>query len=47
MPANAGDLGLGPGSGKYPGGGHGNLLKYSCLKNPVDMKPRRLQSMET
>ena len=25
-----------PGSGRTPGGGHGNPLQYSCLKNPVD-----------
>ena len=37
--ANAGDLrGVGsiPGSGIFPGGGHGNLLQYSCLENPMD-----------
>ena len=36
---NAGDLrdvGLSPGSGRSPGGGHGNLLQYSCLENPMD-----------
>ena len=22
-----------PGSGRYPGGGHGNPLQYSCLEN--------------
>ena len=27
---NAGDLGSIPGSGKSPGGGHGNPLQYSC-----------------
>ena len=26
-------MGLVPGSGKSPGGGNGNLLQYSCLKN--------------
>ena len=31
---NAGDLGLIPGSGRSPGGEHGNLLEYSCLGNP-------------
>ena len=31
---NAGDLGLNPGLGKSPGGGHGNPLQYSCLENP-------------
>ena len=30
---NAGDLGLIPGSGRSPGGGHGNPLQYSCLEN--------------
>ena len=36
---NAGDirdLGSIPGSGRFPGGGHGNPLQYSCLKNPMD-----------
>ena len=35
-PANAGDIrdaGLIPGSGRSPGGGYGNPLQYSCLKN--------------
>ena len=31
---HAGDLGLTPGLGSSPGGGHGNLLKYYCLENP-------------
>ena len=38
-PANAGhvrDSGLIPGSGRSPGGGHGNPLQYCCLENPVD-----------
>ena len=25
-----------PGSGRYPGGGNGNSLQYSCLGNPMD-----------
>ena len=25
-----------PGSGRSPGGGHGNSLQYSCLENPMD-----------
>ena len=33
---NAGDPGLIPGLGRPPGGGNGNPLQYSCLKNPVD-----------
>ena len=31
---NAGDLDSIPGLGRYPRGGHGNLLQYSCLENP-------------
>ena len=30
------DLGSVSGLGRSPGGGHGNLLQYSCLGNPVD-----------
>ena len=39
LPSNAGDIGdigLISGSGRSPGGGHGNLLQYSCLGNPMD-----------
>ena len=25
-----------PGSGRFPGGGNGNPLQYSCLENPMD-----------
>ena len=38
-PAKAGDVidvGLIPGLGRSPGGGHGNPLQYSCLENPMD-----------
>ena len=35
-PANAGDPGSIPGSGRPPGGGNGNPLQYSCLGNPMD-----------
>ena len=31
-PANAGEEGLIPGSGRSPGGGQGNPLQYSCLE---------------
>ena len=44
LPANAGDVrdaGSIPGSGRSPGGGHGNLLHYSCLENPVDRGARQ------
>ena len=33
---DAGDLGLISGSGRTPGGGHGNPLQYPCLENPMD-----------
>ena len=39
--ANAGDIrdrGSTPGLGRYPGGGNGNPLQYSCLKNPMDRR---------
>ena len=38
-PANAGDVRdvcLIPGPGRFPGGVQNNLLKYSCLENPID-----------
>ena len=38
-PTSAGDLrdaGSISGSGRSPGGGHGNPLQYSCLENPLD-----------
>ena len=31
-----GDAGSIPGSGRSPGGGHGNPLQHSCLENPMD-----------
>ena len=33
---NAGDLGLIPGSGRFPGEGNGNPLQYSCPRNSMD-----------
>ena len=33
---NAGDLGLIPGQGRFPGEGNGNPLQYSCLENHMD-----------
>ena len=33
---DAGDVGSVPGSGRSPGGGHGDPLQYSCLGKPVD-----------
>ena len=37
-PCNAGDPGLIPGWGRSPGGGNGDPLQYSCLKNPMDRR---------
>ena len=36
-PANGGDVGLIPESGRPPGGGNSNPLQYSCLDNPMDI----------
>ena len=36
LPVKVGDTGSIPGSGRSPGEGHGNLLQYSCLENPMD-----------
>ena len=33
---NAGDLGLIPGLGRSPGGGHGNPLQYLAWRIPMD-----------
>ena len=33
---NEGELGSSPGSGRSPGGGHGNPFQHSCLENPMD-----------
>ena len=35
---NAGDVGLIPESGRFPGKGNGNPLKYFCLANPLDRR---------
>ena len=42
LPANTADVrdiryaGSLPGSGRSPGGEHGNPFQYSCLENPMD-----------
>ena len=33
---SAGNVGSISGSGKFPEGGHGTVLQYSCLENPMD-----------
>ena len=45
LPADAGDVSLIPGSGRFPGEGNGSPLQCSCLGNPVDRGAWRLQSM--
>ena len=35
-PVDAGDADWIPGSGRFPGGGNGYPLQYSCLGNPMD-----------
>ena len=35
-PANAGDAGLIPGSGRSPGEGNGSPLEHCCLESPMD-----------
>ena len=37
-PANTGDAGLIPGSGRSPGEMNGYPLQYSCLENPMDRR---------
>ena len=40
-PASTGDIrdiSLIPGSQRFPGGGHGNPLQYSCLENHMDRR---------
>ena len=44
-PANAGDVGSIPGSGRSLGEENGNPLQYSCLGNPMKREPGRLQSI--
>ena len=40
-PANAGDKGSMPGSGRSPGEGTGTPLQYSCPENPMDRGAQR------
>ena len=36
---------LHPGSGRSPGGEHGNPLQYSCLESPMDRGASALRPM--
>ena len=42
---DTGDAGSVPGSGRSPGGGHGNPLQCSCLENSMDRGACELQSI--
>ena len=39
LPANAGDIGLIPGSGRSPGGGHGNHCRILAWRIPRTEEP--------
>ena len=45
-PANAGEVGSVPGSGRSPGEGDGHPLQYSCLGNPWDRGAWRATVLE-
>ena len=45
LPANTGDMGLIPGSGRSPGEGNANPLQYSCWEIPWTEEPGGLQSI--
>ena len=45
LPANAGDMGLIPESGRSPGEGNGNPLQCSAWEIPWTEEPGRLQSL--
>ena len=47
LPANPGDTGSIPGPERSPREGNGNSLQYSCLGNPMDEAPGRLQSIRS
>ena len=47
LPANAGEPGSIPGSGRSPGEGNGYPLQYSCLENSMEEEPSGLQSLES
>ena len=45
LPANVGDMGSIPGSGRFPGEGNDNPLQHSCWQIPRTEEPGGLQSM--
>ena len=47
LACNTGDWGSIPGWGRFSAEGNGNPFQYSCLGNPKDRGPFRLQTMES
>ena len=50
LPANAGDAGDKasiPELGRFPEGGHGSPLQYSCLENPTDRVAKSWTQLST
>ena len=47
LPANVGDLGLIPGLGRFPDGGHGNPLQFVPGESPWTEEPGGLQSRKS
>ena len=45
LPADGGDAGSIPGSGRFPGEGNGNPLQYSCLEISWTDEPGGLPSL--
>ena len=45
LPANTGEAGLIPGSGRFPGEANGNPLQCSCLGNPMDIEAWQVNSL--
>ena len=43
---NVGDLGMIPGLGRSPGGGHGYPLQYSGLENSMDCMGQKVHGVE-
>ena len=46
-PANEGDMGSIPRSGRSPGEGNDNPLQYSCLENPMDRETQLVVTKES
>ena len=44
---SAGDPGLIPGLGRYPGEGNGNPLQYCCLEKSMDKGAHRVAKSQT